>query len=316
MKKVLVTGISGFAGGFLSEHLLSQSSYEVVGTYHSSQPGHFSGMPITLRKVNLTESGDVQKLMREVMPDVIVHLAAMTSPGESFDDPAGTLINNAVSQISLLEAVRKEKLEHARIIIVSSADVYGHVKPEDIPIDEEAAFRPGNPYGVSKVTQDFIGLQYFISYKLNIVRVRPFNHFGPRQSDRFAVASFAKQIAEIEKNKREPVMKVGNLESERDFTDVRDVVRAYEMLFEKGKAGEAYNLGSGNAYKIADLLTKLISLAHVPVRVEKDPELYRPSDTPLLICNNKKLIEATGWMPEISIDESLKSILDYWRGVV
>jgi GDP-4-dehydro-6-deoxy-D-mannose reductase len=316
VKKVLITGVSGFVGGFLAERLLSDDAYDITGTYHSSKPELFANSPLKFRQINLENAGDVDTLLTEVMPDIIVHLAAMTSPAESFEDPAKTIMNNVVSQINLLEAVRKQKMQHTRVIVISSADVYGLIKPEDIPIDENTPFRPGNPYGVSKITQDYLGLQYFLSYKLDIVRVRPFNHIGPRQSDRFAIASFAKQIAEIEKKKREPVIKVGNLDAEKDFTDVRDVVRAYELLFGKGEAGEAYNLGSGNAYKIEDLLQRLLSYSDATISVEKDPDLMRPSDTALLVCDNSKLKVATGWEPEISIDSTLQSILDYWRTVI
>jgi len=316
MKKALITGVSGFVGGFLAERLSSNHQYDITGTYHSTKPQLFENTSVKLRQVDLGDIDSVELLIASVKPDVIIHLAAMTSPAESFDDPARTITNNVIGQLNLLESVRKQKLQSARVIIVSSADVYGLVKPEDVPVDENTPFRPTNPYGVSKITQDYLGLQYFLSYKLNIIRVRPFNHIGPRQSDRFAIASFAKQIAEIEKKQHEPIIKVGNLDAKKDFTDVRDIVRAYELLCEKGDAGEAYNLGSGYAYKIEELLEKLISYAKVPISVVKDPERMRPSDSNLLICDNVKLKAATGWEPEISIETTLRSTLDYWREVV
>lgn len=316
MKRVLITGVSGFAGSFLAEHLLANSNYEVFGTYHSTTPQLFNNSQLQLVKVDLENGEMVDALIHQTKPDIVVHLAALTSPADSFSDPSRTITNNVVGQVNLLEAMRKHNLQAARITIVSSADVYGLIKPSDLPIDEETPFRPGNPYGVSKITQDYLGLQYFLSYKLDIVRVRPFNHIGPRQGDRFAIASFAKQIAEIEKGKKEPVMSVGNLEAKKDFTDVRDIVRAYELLFDKGKTGEAYNLGSGKAYSIQELLDKLLSFSSVTISIEKDPKLMRPSDTTYLICDNTKLHTATGWKPEVPIDETLKDILDYWREVV
>lgn len=316
MKRVLITGVSGFAGSFLAERLLSGNMYEVFGTYHSTKPDFFSSTRLQSRSIDLENAGTVDALIADVRPDIIIHLAALAAPAESFHTPAKTITNNVVGQINLLEAVHKHKLEQVRIIIVSSADVYGLIKPEDVPIDEETPFRPGNPYAVSKITQDYLGLQYFLAYKLNIVRVRPFNHIGPRQSDRFAIASFAKQIAEIEKGKLEPILKVGNLDSKKDFTDVRDIVRAYELLFEKGDVGDVYNLGSGKAHTIQELLDILLSLAKKDISVEKDPMRIRPSDTALLICDNTKLKRATGWEVEIPIEVTLRNILDYWREVV
>lgn len=316
MKRVLITGVSGFVGSFLAERLLADSNYEVLGTYHATVPQLFRNSSLHLEKVDLENNAMVDKLIQQAKPEIVVHLAALTSPGDSFSDPSRTITNNVIGQVNLLEALRKHDLQKTRILIISSADVYGLVKPKDVPIDEETPFRPGNPYSVSKITQDYLGLQYFLSYTLDIVRVRPFNHIGPRQGDRFAIASFAKQIAEVEKGKREPVLKVGNLDAKKDFTDVRDIVRAYELLFEKGKAGEVYNLGSGKAYVISELLDTLLSLSNISISVEKDPKLMRPSDTAYLMCDNAKLRDATGWKPEITIQETLRDILDYWREVV
>jgi GDP-4-dehydro-6-deoxy-D-mannose reductase len=316
MRRVLITGVSGFAGSFLAERLLKNSTYQVIGTYHSTVPQLFTDSKLQLEKIDLENGQLVDHLIGAVKPDIVVHLAALTSPADSFSDPSRTIINNVVGQVNILESIRTHNLHSARIIIVSSADVYGIIKPEDVPIDELTPFRPGNPYGVSKITQDFLGLQYFLAYNLDIIRVRPFNHIGPRQGGRFAIASFAKQIAEIEKGKMEAVMRVGNLDAKKDFTDVRDIVRAYELLFDKGEAGEAYNLGSGNAYTIKELLDKLLSYSKVEIVVEQDQNLMRPSDSAYLICDNTKLHSATGWMPEVSIDETLKNILDYWREVV
>ena len=192
-------------------------------------------------------------------------------------------------------------------------EAYGAVRPDELPIGEETPFRPTSPYGVSKVAQDVMALQYFQSHRLHLVRARSFNHIGPGQSDDFAASAFARQIAEIEAGRRPPVVRVGNLDSERDFTDVRDVVRAYWLLAQQGAPGEAYNVGSGVARPTRWLLETLLDLAQTPVSVETDPERMRPSDVPRSVCDNRKLVEATGWQPEIALRDSLCALLDDWR---
>ncbi len=254
-------------------------------------------------------------MVHKVKPEFVFHLSALTSAAASFKNPAATITQNVTMQINLLEAIR-ESASNARILIVSSADIYGMVKKEELPINESVAFRPVNPYAVSKITQDFLGLQYFLSYGLQVVRVRPFNHIGPRQAPYFVIPSFAKQIAEIEKGKKEPVLRVGNLETKRDFTDVRDIVRAYEMLLEGGVVGEVYNLGTGVSHKIADILDTLLSLSSAKIDVRVDSKLLRPSDEPELVCNTTKIKEAIGWGPKYTLEETLRDTLDYWRNIV
>jgi GDP-4-dehydro-6-deoxy-D-mannose reductase len=200
--------------------------------------------------------------------------------------------------------------------VVASAEVYGCVKKEDLPIDEETPLNPTNPYAVSKLTQDFLGLQYHLSYGLKTLRVRPFNHVGPRQSPNFVVSTFAQKIVEIEKGKREPVLPVGNLQAKRDFTDVRDVVKVYSLLMEKGEFGEVYNIGSGVSYKIAEILEKLLSISKVKITVKVDKSLFRPIDDPDLVCDVTKVTKLTGWRPEIPIEKTLKDTLDYWRNII
>lgn len=318
-KKVLVTGISGFAGSHLAEKLFLANKYKLIGTYLSDKSlGNISSLvkEIELIKIDLNDKDKVLDLIKKVQPDLIYHLAAFTSPSESFKKPTEAIVNNVSIQINLLEAVRQIKLFNTRILIISSADIYGTVSKEDLPIDEETSFMPANTYAVSKITQDFLGLQYYLSYNLNIVRVRPFNHIGPRQTPYFVISSFAKQIAEIEKGVKEPVLYVGNLETKRDFTDVRDMVEAYILAVEKGNTGDVYNLGSGVSYKISELLEKLLSFVKVKISVEKDSSLFRPNDTPELLCDNQKFKELTHWEQKIAIDTTLKDTLDYWRNIV
>lgn len=319
MKKALITGISGFAGSYLAEYLVSKNQYEVAGTYlleNSLINLDKIKNKVKLIKIDLSKEGNVFNLIKDTSPDVIFHLAALTSPADSFNTPTQTLTNNISLQINILEAVRKNNLLDTKILVISSADIYGQVRSEDLPMDEDTKLMPTSPYAVSKIAQDFLGLTYFLSYNLKIVRVRPFNHIGPRQSGHFVVASFAKQIAEIEKGKREPVLHVGNLEAKRDFTNVKDMVYAYSLIIEKGKFGDVYNIGSGVSYRIADILDKLISMSSAKIKVEKEDALFRPNDNPELLCDNRKFTKLTGWKPQISIDKTLKETLDYWRNII
>lgn len=315
-KKVLITGVTGFAGTHLTKHLLTKNIYELTGTHVSDDtPSFFQENDIQLFKIDLTNAEAVESLISEHKPDMIFHLAALTSAAKSFENPTETVLSNIKIQINVLEAIRK-KAEKTRLLIVSSADAYGMVRPEDLPIDEDTPFRPANPYAVSKVTQDYLGFQYALSYGLDVVRARPFNHIGPGQAPVFVVSSFAKQIAEIEKGEKEPLLLVGNLETKRDFTDVRDIVSAYALLMEKGVSGEVYNIGSGKSYKISDVLDKLLSLATKQIEVKVDEKRLRPIDEPELLCDNTKMKNLTGWEPKKELDETLKDTLDYWRGIV
>jgi len=313
-KKVLITGVSGFVGSHLVSYLSSNKEYSLFGTFFSAKETTFN-KDLTLTKVDLTNSNEVLSFLDSIKPDLVFHLAGLSAPSLSFKDPQKVITTNALVQINILEGLKNSNKD-ARILSVTSADIYGIVKKEDLPIDEETPFRPANPYAVSKITQDYLAFQYFTSYGLQIIRVRPFNHIGPGQSPDFVVSSFAKKIATIEKGKIEPVMLVGNLEAKRDFTDVRDIVTAYEQAINKGKAGEAYNIGSGVSHKISEILEKLISLSNVKITIEQDPKLLRPSDEPELVCDNRKFVNLTSWKPQISLEKSLKDTLDYWRNKV
>jgi GDP-4-dehydro-6-deoxy-D-mannose reductase len=232
--------------------------------------------------------------------------------GGSWQQPWTTYELNIQCQLNLLEALRRWQ-PACRTLIVSSNEIYGLVDAADLPIDEATPFRPNSPYGVSKLTQDMMALQYFNSHRLPTIRARSFNHLGPGQADEFAASAFARQIAEIELGLRAPVVRVGNLSAERDFTDVRDVVRAYWLLAQHGEAGLCYNIGSGAPRAIRDLLDTLLALSPAPIRVELDPARLRPSDVPRTYCDNRRLVQATGWQPVIDLRTTLHDLLDGWR---
>jgi len=319
MKKVLITGITGFAGSHLADLLVNEGTSTVAGTHVSDR--HLKNLEgikdkVQLFSVNLLDSEKTAAIIGEFKPDVVYHLAASTFVGDSFKKPAEFIANNVTAQVNVHEAIRQHGLTDTKIIVISSAHNYGLVRPEDLPIDEETPFRPDNPYSVSKITQDYVGLTYFLAYKQHTVRLRPFNHIGPRLSPDISLSRFAKKIAEIEKGLDKPVLTVGNLESKRDFTDVRDMVKAYVQAAEKCIDGEAYNIGTGTSHTMRDVLDMLITLASVKIEVQSDPTLFRPSDIPELRCDASKFKQATGWEPTIPLEQTLKDLLAYWREIV
>lgn len=311
--KVLITGINGFVGRHLAEYLLAHTDWQVAGTvYGPYQSIAHLRSRLELYPAELSRLPVVEFILDQARPDVIVHLAAMAITGQSWRDPAGTLTLNVGMQANLLQAVVNLKL-NCRVLCICSSEEYGLVSPHDLPIDEETPFRPNNPYAVSKVAQDMLGLQYYLSHGLDTLRVRPFNHIGPGQGLGFVVPDLASQVARIEAGRQEAAMRVGNLEAQRDFTDVRDVVRAYYLLAIHGRSGEAYNVGSGQAHAIQDVLNYLVSHSTASTRIEPDPERMRPSDIPLVVCDCSKLRACTGWTPTIPFEQSLADVLAYWR---
>lgn len=307
--RVLITGAAGFVGRHLTALLARNRDWELFGV--ESRPG--ASIP-DLRMVvcDLRDEALTRSLVRDCRPDYIFHLAAQANVPIAVASPSDTLINNAVAQINVLEACRAASLDPV-ILVVSSAEVYGAAAPEDLPLTQQQPFRPTNPYAVSKVAQDMLGLQYFLSYGMRIIRVRPFNHIGPGQSDHFVVSSFARQIAEIEAGLAEPVVRVGNLDAQRDFLDVRDVVRSYELVTRPEFAGEVFNVASGIPRSIRSILDGLVTLSSAEIAIQEDPARLRPSDVPVLIGDAGKLIRRTGWRPEIPIEQSLADTLDFWR---
>jgi GDP-4-dehydro-6-deoxy-D-mannose reductase len=315
--KALITGTGGFVGRHLAHHLLRNHAYELVGTTFLApdQYPHLSDLAaegMRLQHVELTDADSVKKLLDETKPDQIYHLAAQAFVPESFENPWYTLSNNIQAQLNILHSVLELDLD-TRVLVVGSSEVYGTVKPEDIPIDEDQPLQPANPYSVSKVAQDMLGLQYYLSHNIETIRVRPFNQIGPGQSNRFVAPAFASQIAAIEKGEQEPVLRVGNLVAKRDFTDVRDMVNAYYLVMQQGQPGDVYNTGSGEAHSIRELLDILLNLTDAPIRVETDPSRMRPVDVPVIACDNSKINAATGWKPTITFEQSLADVLTDWR---
>lgn len=313
-KRVLITGITGFAGSFMAEFLLKKG-FEVYGIcrWRSSRENiaHLNDK-LKLIEADLLDAHSLESLMFEVRPDLIFHLAAQSFVPASWTSPAVTLETNVVGPANLFEAVRRAQID-PRIQIACSSEEYGLVYPNEIPVKETNPLRPLSPYAVSKVAMDYLGFQYFKSYGMKIVRTRGFNHSGPRRGEVFSESSFAKQIAEIEKGIRKPIIFVGNLEALRDYTDVRDMVRGYFLAATKGEPGEVYNICRGKAWKIADVLKYFLSLSKVKVKVKKDPARMRPSDVPILIGDNSKFVKQTGWKPKIPLEKTFKDLLDYWR---
>ncbi|MCB0044576.1 MAG: GDP-mannose 4,6-dehydratase [Caldilineaceae bacterium] len=312
--RIFITGIAGFAGSHLTEYLLSVADADIHGAIHrhNHRIQHLLDR-LTLHRGDLRNALWVRDLIESIRPDAVLHLAAWSDVGGSWQQPWTTYELNIQCQLNLLEAVRRT-CPRAPVVVITSNEIYGLVRPDDLPINEETPFRPNSPYGVSKVTQDVMAFQYWQSHNLPTLRMRSFNHIGPGQSDDFAASSFARQIAEIEAGQRAPVMHVGNLSARRDFTDVRDVVRAYWLALLHGEPGCAYNVGSGRSYAVQEVLDKLLALTDASITLETDPARLRPSDVPVSVCDNRRLTAATGWRPDIPLERSLADLLSYWRG--
>ena len=315
--RALVTGISGFVGGHLAEHLVAEGDLVVGVSASGKWPADLAhvGRGARIERLDLIDADEetLVELLRRKQPEVIYHLAAQSNPQQSVSDPRGTWVLNLVGTLNLLEAVKASGLK-PRVILVGTGTCYGDPSPEFIPVREDCPVRPNNPYAASKGAADLLGIQQYLGHGTDIVIVRPFNHAGPRQSPRYVLAGLAAQVAATESGRQECV-EVGNLDVVRDFTDVRDVVRAYRLLVAHGKPGEIYNLGSGRGTKIADALDHLRSLAHKPVTVRVDPARVRPVDLPFLVADAGKLRGATGWEPRFTIEQTLADMLDYCRMV-
>ncbi len=313
--KALITGITGFVGSHLAEFLLKKGGYEIYGLKRWRSP--LDNIQEIKDQVNLVDgdlrdSKSMSRIIKDISPDRIFHLAAQSYVPTSFNAPTDTIETNINGTINLLEAVMAAKID-PRIHICSSSEVYGQVTEDELPIKETNAFRPQSPYAVSKVGEDLISFQYFKSYGLKTIISRAFTHTGPRRGSVFVVSAFAKQIAEIEAGKKEPVLNVGNLESVRTFLDVRDITNAYDLLIEKCEPGQAYNIGGNASMKIREMLDKLLQMSDKQIEVRVDPKLLRSSDVTLQIPDVSKFKQATGWEPEIPFEKTLKDTLDYWR---
>src|SRR5690349_9013559 len=300
MRRVLVTGVTGFAGSHLVDYMLTRGDSEIYGIQRwrsrTENIEHFAGR-ITMLECDLRDATSTRDTLEKVRPDWIFHLAAQSFVPTSWIAPTESLTTNVLAQVNLFEAVRHLGLK-CRIQLACSSEEYGLVHGDELPIRETNPLRPLSPYAVSKVTQDLMGFQYWKSYGLDIVRARAFHHTGPRRGDAFSTSTFAKQVAEIEIGRREPVVMAGDLKPVRDFSDVRDIVRGYWDLLERGVAGEVYNLCSGLEWTIERMLTFLISQSRVPgIEVRTDAARLRPSDSPVLRGSYEKIERAVGWRP-------------------
>ncbi|MFH1850447.1 MAG: GDP-mannose 4,6-dehydratase [archaeon] len=314
--RALITGISGFVGSHLSDLLLDKG-YEVYGTLrwrsNTANIRHIKDK-LNLIQADLNDSHSIYKVLNEVQPNEIYHLAAQSFVPTSWIAPNNTIETNVIGTVNLFEAVRKSDID-VRIQVACSSEEYGLVKEDEIPIKETNPFRPLSPYGVSKVAQDMASYQYFRSYGIKAIITRGFNHTGPRRGEVFVCSSFSKQIAEIERGAK-PEIHVGSLQARRDFTDVRDMVKGYYLAVQKGKPGERYNICSGTAWSIQKVLDTLLSMTKADIKVIPDPERMRPSDVPILLGDCTKFYEATGWKPTIPFEQTLRDLLEYWRETV
>lgn len=314
--KVMITGITGMVGSHLADYILANHpGVEIHGLVRWRSPldniAH-NQSKIVLHEADLQDLNSMVLATKEIKPDRIFHLAAQSYVMASFRRPADTVETNVIGAVHLLDAVRMVGLD-PKIHICSSSEVYGQVLKDEVPIRETNSFRPASPYAVSKVGEDMIALQYFLSYGIKTYRTRMFTHTGPRRGDVFVESAFAKQIAEIEAGVLSNPMKVGNLDSVRTFADVRDAVKAYWLLLEKGVAGEVYNIGGERTMTIGEMLQLLKGMAKCKIDHVVDPSLFRPSDVTLQIPDTSKFRNATGWKPEIPLETTLRDLLEYHR---
>jgi GDP-4-dehydro-6-deoxy-D-mannose reductase len=313
--RALITGVTGFTGSHLAEYLIREG-HEAIGTVRgrNRQTEFIEDIKhnIALLECDLTDTNSVSQTLDEASPDVIFHLAAQSFVPTSWRAPQETINTNVIGTLNILESIRRSK-SNPVIQIAGSSEEYGLVLPEETPIKETNQLRPLSPYAVSKVAQDLLGYQYHKSYGMNVVRTRAFNIVGPRSAGKIVTAAFAKQITEIEKGLKEPVINVGNLDSFRDFTDVRDIVRAYVLAIEKCDYGEAYNICSGKTWKIRDVLDMLISMSTRTIEIREDPVRMRPSDVQILLGDCTKFMNKTGWKPQIPFEQTLQDVMNYWK---
>jgi len=314
--KALITGITGFAGSHLADYILAEHpSVDVVGIlrWRSRRENieHLENK-VTLIECDLRDLSSTKDVIARVRPEKIFHLAAQSFVPTSWNAPAESLTTNIIGQLNIFEACRSIGI-NPWIQLACSSEEYGMVYPNEVPIKETNPLRPLSPYAVSKVGQDYLGYQYAMSYGMNIVRTRGFNHTGPRRGDVFVDSNFCCQIVRIEMGLSEPIIYVGNLDAIRDFTDVRDTVRGYWLATEKCERGEVYNICTGRAVKIRDLLDMLIGMAKVKVEVKVDEKRLRPSDVLILQGDHSKFTKATGWEPRYSPEQTFQDLMSYWR---
>lgn len=309
-KTALIIGGAGFVGNYLAEYLHDICGYFVNSTKLEQETLQSPyGEVYNLDILNQTE---IENLIKDIKPDCIFHLAAQSSVALSWKRPQLTVDINVKGTVNLLEALKNVEYK-GRVLLIGSGEEYGVIKEEECPITEENLLRPGNIYAATKACQNLLGGIYARAYGLDLMMVRAFNHVGPNQIPQFVVADFCSQVAAIEKGKQTPEIHVGNLSAKRDFTDVRDVVAAYAMIIEKGKTGETYNVGSGKAIAIDEILNRILSFTKEEIKVIIEKEKFRPVDVPIIEADITKLVTDTGWEQKIPLDRTLQETLDYWR---
>ena len=319
MKKVLITGVNGFVGSHLAEYVIENNLGEVHGTVRGKTPSYVNiekvRDKISIMSCDLVDAFSTDNVIKEVQPDIVFHVAAQAFVPASWKSPSETMNSNVLGSLNLFEAIRRNNID-PKIQIACSSEEYGLVLPNEVPIKETNPLRPLSPYGVSKVAMDLLGYQYFKSYGMKIVRTRAFNHSGPRRGQEYVDSNWARQVALIEKGKQKPELFVGSLTARRDFTHVRDIVRAYWIAATKATPGEVYNICTGKDYSMQQVLDMLLKLTNKKIKVTQDPERMRPSDVEILLGDCSKFKKETGWKPEISYEQTLKETLDYWRAIV
>lgn len=308
--KALVVGGGGFVGPYLVRHLKDELGYEVTVTKTEKETLAMDGAVV--KNLDILDKNQISELLNEEKPDYLFHLAAQSSVAYSWKNPTLTVDVNIKGCVNLLEAV-KDADEKPKVLLIGSGEEYGHIKKDECPIIEDNVLRPGNIYAATKSCQNMLGKIYSDAYGLDIMMVRAFNHIGPNQTPVFVVADFCKQVADIEKGKQEPVIYVGNLSAKRDFTDVRDVVKAYALLVKGGKRGETYNVGRGHAVAIEDILKEIVSMSDKDIEVKVDEKKLRPVDVPIIEPDIEKIKKEVGWEPVIELRQTLEETLEYWR---
>jgi GDP-4-dehydro-6-deoxy-D-mannose reductase len=310
--RVLITGMNGFAGSTLCTLLLRETHWMIIGLSSHTEGDRINGR-VQWWQIDLRDTDGIRRLIRYERPDLIFHLAAQANVPKAWTDPWDTFETNVHGTLNLMEAIVSAKIT-PRILVVGSNEVYGApISTNELPFTEKSTLRPANPYGVSKAAQEHTAMQYHYSHDLDLVVARPFNHIGPGQKPGFVVSEFAKQIAEIEAGKREPVMLVGNMTARRDFTDVRDTVRAYYDIVRLADSGSIFNVCSGIARPVQDILALMLSMSSAHIQVQTDPAKFRVSDTPISFGDNSELQRVTGWKPQIPFEQTIADILAYWR---
>jgi len=314
----LITGVTGLAGAHLANMLAEElHGAELFGGFEPSNPGNLKELSgkVEMLPLEILDKEQVKQSVEGISPDVIYHFAAFVSVARSFEDPALAFQTNAIGTINLLEAA-KSCCRSAKIMVPGSAEAYGRIDPKDMPITESQPLRARNPYGLSKASQEMIAQYYQETFGMNIFLTRSFHYTGPGQPTGFVCSDFAKQIAEIERGMKDPVISVGNLKAKRDFLDIRDVVRAYWVIVEEGRPGVVYNVCSGRSVAIEEVLDSLVGMSHARISVRVDPARLRPVDVPDFVGDNSRLVRETSWRQRIALADSLRDVLEFWRGKV